>query len=100
MLNMKCLYEYSVGVFMFKFHRHGLPEIFDNFFTRNSSVHGYSTRNSNGIRTPKIRTELAKRFVRYTGAIIWNDIMKYSIPLDKSLITFKKHLKKHLLQKL
>jgi len=44
-------HQFSVLVFVHKFvhHRDTLPDIFHNYFTLNSSVHNYATRQKDGL---------------------------------------------------
>ena len=44
-LNVKQLFSYNVGLFMYKYSHHWLSSIF-NMFTKNSDIHQYYTRQS------------------------------------------------------
>ena len=42
-LSLKRLYSYNIGIFMYKFSKNMLPELFDNFFCNVASVHEHNT---------------------------------------------------------
>lgn len=48
--NVHNIYLYKVMLFMFKFMRGLMPGTVDDLFSRNSDVHGYSTRQSSKLR--------------------------------------------------
>ena len=50
---------YSTGKFIYKFYKENVPEIFTSFFQCNSSVHGYSSRQSEYIHLPLVRSILS-----------------------------------------
>ena len=58
--------------------------------------HNYPTRGASNLRPPVTQTKIADNFVKKTGTILWNSI-EGSINTNVGLITFKKHLKKHIL---
>ena len=45
-LSLKRLYSYNIGIFMYKFSKNMLPELFDNFFCNVASVHEHNTRSA------------------------------------------------------
>ena len=45
-LSLKRLYSYNIGIFMYKFSKNMLPELFDNFFCNVASVHEHYTRSA------------------------------------------------------
>ena len=85
------LYKFSVVVFMFRFIKGELPDIFTNMYIFNSDVHNYVTRNVNELKLPLCKLEICQRHIRYTGVKIWN-LVSSSIIHNCSLYTFKKQL--------
>ena len=63
---------YLFQIFMFKFHNHKLPCLFNNFVTRNHDVHSHFTRQANSFHVPVARTNLLYRSVRFKGVRIFN----------------------------
>ena len=96
-IEIEKLNKYLVGQLMFKYHKKKLPNIFDGFFVLNSNIHQYDTRHRNDLHYPRIKTELGKRSVRYWGVQVWNAIISTNISLEVTPGTFKKNLKKELL---
>ena len=97
LLNIHKLYRYNIGLMMYKYHHKKLPHIFDDYFTMNSDVHVYSTRQSHLLHTPKYSTELRKRSFKCKAVSVWNDIHKALKSVNIAIGTFKDHLKKYLL---
>ena len=100
LLNIKQLYEYSVGMLMYKIHHSVTPSIL-NMFVRNADIHEHGTRQQSQhshLHIPKCRTELGKRFITYQGAIIWNMFLR-ELKADVSIGTFKHHMKAFLITK-
>ena len=99
LLPLHKIYDYCLLLFMFKFVKGLLPDIFNEMFIRNNNVSVQNTRQSNYLRTPSCRTAMIQKTVRYKGVIGWNSIVK---KLDNfcSLHSFKRRLKHYLLQNL
>ena len=75
-LNVQYLYEYNVGLVMYKYHQDMLPAVMD-ILIRNSDVHDYSTRQVIKmylLHLPKYCTELAKRSFKYKATVFWNQL--------------------------
>ena len=45
-LKVNDMYSLEVGVFMYKYSTNDLPNIFNDYFTKRSDIHGYQTRHS------------------------------------------------------
>jgi hypothetical protein len=90
-LPLKDLYVQSIAIFMFKFHHHLLPPIFDNLFALNSQVHSINTRQSRLLHPPRTNTRFGQKSIRSRGCFIWNQL-HHSLSTDSSLFSFKKHL--------
>jgi hypothetical protein len=91
------IHKYTIGIFMHKYNMGKLPRIFDNFFQENQEIHHYPTRNSNKLRPPKNKSNLANRFITKTGVEFWNNIST-KIPINTTISTFKRHLKDYLMR--
>ena len=48
------------------------PQFFKNYFTFNNVIHNRTTRQSNMLHLPRVRTETAKRSFYYNGCKIFN----------------------------
>ena len=72
-LRLPDIYTFSVLMFVYKYKNDQLPTVFRNFYTTNSEVHHYATRNANQFRMPTAKTKLAANFVKKTGVNIWNN---------------------------
>ena len=97
-LNVKNIYNYLAGQFMFRYVNKLLPNVFESYFTLSTSVHTYNTRQQSSFRLPYYRTNLGKRSVRYTGVKIWSEVLKSEIDTNSSQPVFKHNLKRCLLQ--
>ena len=86
---------YIVGMFMYKYCNNGLPDIFNDFFQRNSEIHNINTRQSNDLHVPFARLDVRKFSLKIHGATIWNDI-PMCIKLASSVNVFKQMLRKYL----
>ena len=74
--NVKNIYNYLVGQFMFRYANELLPNVFESYFTLSNTMHVYNTRKESSFRLPYYRTNLGKRSVRYTGVKIWTEVIK------------------------
>ena len=96
MLPLKKKYHFSLILLIFKYTHNLLPDIFENIFTRNFSVHQYNTRQAAQIHVPKCNTSVLLKSVSFKGIIMWN-YMSNKVELDCSIYSFKWHLKQYLL---
>ena len=95
-LKLKELYIYSVELFLYKYHNNMLPVVFTNYFTFNSNVHGYATRQCNSLHVPLARSGQASKCVRTTGVRIYNHFIG-CLNLNRTYVTFKINLKRYML---
>ena len=97
-LSLKRLYSYNISIFMYKFSKTMLPELFENFFCNVASVHEHSTRSAclNHIYVKFKGTTRGQKAFSYSGARIWNLILSH-IETDCAIGTFKKLFAKLLL---
>ena len=83
---------YSAAMFMFKFHKGKLPEIFSDYFTHNRDVHSYNTRQRNHFHVPVPKSKLRKQFIKCWGVTVWNNVLK-SINVTVKIGSFKRQIK-------
>ena len=97
-LSLKRLYSYNIGIFMYKFSKNMLPELFEYFFCNVASVHEHSTRSAclNHIYVKFKGTIRGQKAFSYSGARNWNLILSH-IETDCAIGTFKKLFAKLLL---
>ena len=93
------IYDYAIGVFMYKLYHGLMPSIFQCMFAVNSATHDYGTRQKDHYKVPKVKLEVVKNSVRYRGVIIWNMILQ-NIDIATSLQSFKFHLRQGILSTL
>ena len=79
--------------FMFRLNRREVPDIFPNFFTRNTDVHGYSMRQHYHLDVLCERSKLWQFSIRNRGTILWNSILQLDINPDTSEAVFVKMIK-------
>jgi len=99
-LNIFQINSYGIGVFMFKYYKSLLPNIFDNMFLKHCNVHVQNTRYNQFYRLPICKTERKRNSISYQGAYIWNEyVLKKDIDVDafNTVLVFKKTLKHRLL---
>jgi hypothetical protein len=53
-----------------------VPQFLTNYFTFNRDIHERSTRQSNQLHLPKVKTESAKKSFYYNGCIVYNSFIK------------------------
>ena len=68
-----------------------MPENLNTLFHKNQEFHSHNTRGSKNLRTPKIYSKLAEKFITFSGAKIWND-MQGKLDANLKISTFKQHL--------
>ena len=82
------LYQYYVGVFMYKLHKDNLPPIF-SMFERTSNVHNYSTRQHSTFYVNYVPTLRSQRTIKITGSKLWNEIIRH-LDINCKISNFKK----------
>ena len=87
LLTFKELYIYCFQIFMYKYHRNQLPDIFQSLFTYNNEVHYHNTRQQKLLHVPK-----SFSIMREKGVSISNFFAKH-IDLNCSIGTYKIRLK-------
>lgn len=79
----------ETAIFMFKLCNNMLPDLFHNYFTLNSSIHDYNTRNANNIHPPLNRVSITQSSIFYKGTVLWNNL-NIDIKSSKTLRQFKR----------
>ena len=93
-IKVQDIYSLTATIFMKNYSNGKLPEICSDYFTLNNSTHNYPTRHYTEYRIPLCRTCLSSKFIKKTGATIWNDFTRtnnpnMSLPLVKKATTKK-----------
>ena len=95
LLKLNDIYVYFVTLMMYKYHHNCLPQVIQNLFVRNNTIHQYPTRQP--LHVPLSRTNLTSRNVRVTGVKLYNHFF-HILKWDVFYVTFKYNFKKYLLQ--
>ena len=68
-LNVKSLYLYELGIFMFKFKNNLLPANFNCYFKSIKNIHNYHTRSSEvNIFLPRFNNSSGHKLLAYQGS--------------------------------
>jgi len=95
---LKTLYIFDIDtlqslIFMYKYKNKLLPESFKDFFTLNSDIHSYPTRNSQNFHLVNPRLLIAHTSIRHHGPDLWNTLPD-NITSCHNLFAFKARIKK------
>ena len=96
LLPLQDINSYMIGIFMFNVMNSGEDSIFSSYFILNSSIHSHHTRTANALHVPRAKNCVRISSIKILGAQIWNDIPN-SIRNSTTVATFKRNLKKHLI---
>ena len=91
LLKLSHIFQYNIGLFMFKVYHCMTPPLFD-MFTHTSEIHDRNTRQSNLLYIPLCLTNRRKMTIVYTGSHMWNKILS-NLKVHCAISTFKKHLR-------
>ena len=86
------MYNLEVGVFMYKFTNNELPNVFDRYFTKRSTIHNYSTRQGQDFNLTMNKKCFSDHAIRTSGPILWNSLDK-SLKTVNSVKYFRKSFK-------
>ena len=92
LLKLAQIHSYSTLLFIFKYLKGSLPNVFDNFFKRNTNVITRQTRQSDQLYIPPCRTSLYQKTIRVWGAKEWNNRV-HGLNIQCSIHTFKRNIK-------
>ena len=95
-LNIYKLHSYFVGSFMFSYMNNMVPKPFRDFFTLNSNINHYVTRNSNKFYIPNYRYNFSRAMIKYKGPVLWNSIPD-NVKCSPSMHLFKQRYKFYLI---
>ena len=95
-LNLKNLYEYNIGLLMYKYYHGWLPNVM-NIFRKNKDKYKYCTRQAECLEVPSFTTELGIRSFKFQAVKIWNTVHKF-LKVDIKIGTFKNYLKNFLIK--
>ena len=73
-LKVSDTFKLELGVFMYKHQTNSLPRIFCNYFTKNSQIYNYGTRNASGYSAHKRNKMFSDRAIRAAGPTLWNSL--------------------------
>ena len=92
------LYNYHLGIFMYKCMNNALPLCFQSYFTLTSNVHLHCTRSTTQKKlfVHSNRTSMFKNSLVQRGIIFWNSLNE-TLKNSPTLLTFAKKLKNQLL---
>ena len=88
-LTVTDMHTLELGTFMYRSSVNELPSSFNNYFTKRSEVHNYSTRHGNHLNLTKNKKTFSDHSVRSTGPRLWN-ALENSIRASKSIKHFRK----------
>ena len=97
-LPLPLLHDFQILLFVHKFLYHGnkMPSIFASYFTQNTSVHHYNTREKYSLHLDNPHTDFGKRLIKFKGSRLWNNLPD-SVKTLNSIPAFKNSLKNYLL---
>ena len=75
-LTIHDIHKLTLGSFMYNFVSNNLPDIFTDYFIKNSSIHSYQTRISQIYRPYNFKYDLARNTIRRQGPMLWNSIIE------------------------
>ena len=73
-LPLSKLYEYKIILFMLKYNKNMLPNLFCDMFIQNAQIHSYSTRQASKLHVPKGKSGVVYKTAKYKGIYLWNYI--------------------------
>jgi len=98
LLKVNSVYEYAIAIFMYKIKNDLSPKCMKEYFSINSDIHSYNTRQASLYHVPNYRNDKCQVSIKYQGPTIWNNIPE-DIRNSSSLNSFKIHVKRYLLIK-
>ena len=97
-LSIHDLYQERVAKFVYMQKSGKLPGIFSSYFVSNENRTYPRTRNRGKLILPRVRTENAKKSMKYRGVMIWNRLFRLTkININKPYHCYHKQIKEWLL---
>ena len=93
-LNLQQLNLYLIVRLMYKVY---FGDMFRNMFVVNQSIWSQVTRQSSHYHIPYYCKNIGQTSIRYRGTIIWNNVLKSSVSLNQSEMSFVKEVKIHII---
>ena len=90
---------YMTCIFVYQCLNGCVPDIFNDFYTRNRNVHGRNTRQASDLHVPYGRFDIRQNSMKIHGANMWNSIPENIKISQKSIIVFKQRLRNFLLDR-
>ncbi len=93
-LKVKDIFRLQLVNFIFKQQKKLTPKVFDNYFELNSNIHTHNTRQLKQIHVKKTKKKIGEKTVKYTGAILYNNLPDH-VSFNQSVKGFRKKVKQH-----
>jgi len=100
-LPIPILHEMLLLIFVHKFVFHAglLPDIFQNYFTKNNIIHDHHTRKKNEFHIFCVRSRFGQRCTAHRACIFWNNLPEHLKNISSPVI-FKKEIRLYLMNRL
>jgi hypothetical protein len=95
-LKIHDIFVQQITQFMYKFNNNLLPENFNNYFIKNSTIHRHNTRHADNLHLPFSNTVVRFISIKSRGPRVWNALAD-DLKLACSLAVFKKKRKSTLI---
>ncbi len=94
-LKIKDIFKLQLVQFIYRQQRNQLPKVFDKYFTKNSELHRYGTRQLKKLHVCKTKKKkIGEKTVRYYGALQFN-LLPENVLCCKTSKSFRKKTKQH-----
>ena len=99
-LPIPLLHEMNLLQIVYKFNhlKHWLPEVFQEYYITNRSVHDHLTRNKLNLHYTTVNSNFGKRCSVFRAGQYWNNLPN-NFKLESSFSVFKKNIKHFLLHR-
>ena len=97
LLSVNGINQYMTAILMYQCLHCNTPNVFNNFFQKNNTLHGHDTRQADHLHVPYARLDIRKFCFKIHGANTWNNI-PIIIKQSPSLDVFKQRLRHHLIE--
>ena len=86
------IHTFQTAIFMFKYVNKLLPLSFQEFYTYDTALHSYPTRQSSNFHLNNPKTLLTHKSFRHHGPEVWNSLPTTSKNCTSLLWNLKKHI--------
>ncbi len=87
------MYNFELGVFMYKYYINDLPRAFKHYFTKRSDIHNHPTRQMKDFNLTLNKKSFSDHSIRTAGPFLWNSLPEKGKD-SKSIKHFQNQLKK------